>query len=161
MNHLSQPYCLLRLLQLHSPHVLLHIFHKASFGSSFPPARWISLQHPPPYIILFPPLCFAKSPQPHLSRFAPKLISMCCQFNYVASNSVACHFIIGSVSISMPYNLSGLTTVLWLIPFVLADTFLPQINFGTLFHLLHPDCTLSLLFCHTPSLCTFDPKYLS
>ncbi|XP_060764677.1 N-alpha-acetyltransferase 25, NatB auxiliary subunit isoform X3 [Neoarius graeffei] len=70
--------------------------------------------------------------------------------NSATSNFASCLFVKGTVS--NPYITAALTTVLHILPFTFAGTFLSQTTPEILLQLLHPACTLSL---------SFSPHYCS
>ncbi|XP_060797735.1 D-serine dehydratase isoform X2 [Neoarius graeffei] len=76
--------------------------------------------------------------------------------NSATSNFASCLFVKGTVS--NPYITAGLTTLLYILPFTFAETFLSQI----LLQLLHPACTLFLTSLSQPPFsCTVNPRYLN
>uniref|UniRef100_A0A8C4N0J5 Uncharacterized protein n=1 Tax=Eptatretus burgeri TaxID=7764 RepID=A0A8C4N0J5_EPTBU len=81
-------------------------------------------------------------------------------FNSATSSSASC--LIVSATVSKPYNIAGLTTILYTFPFTLAATLLSQITPATLLHPFHPACTLFFTSLpHSLLLWTVDPKYLN
>ncbi|KAF7663340.1 hypothetical protein LDENG_00211810, partial [Lucifuga dentata] len=75
------------------------------------------------------------------------------------SSSASCLFL--SATVSKPYNIAGLTTVLYTFPFILAETLLSHITPDTFLHPFQPACTRFFTsFPHSPLLWTVDPKYL-
>lgn len=64
-DHPSPPcstFCVF-LCYCHHLHMLLHLIYKPSLQSSLPSVCWLHLQHPPPHVLLIPPLHMAKPPQ--------------------------------------------------------------------------------------------------
>ncbi|KAF7650345.1 hypothetical protein LDENG_00127500, partial [Lucifuga dentata] len=55
------------------------------------------------------------------------------------SSSASCLFL--SATVSKPYNIAGLTTVLYTFPFILAETLLSHITPDTFLHPFQPACT--------------------
>ncbi|KAM8867112.1 uncharacterized protein ACB058_005233 [Synchiropus picturatus] len=60
-------------------------------------------------------------------------------FISATSSSDSCLFL--SATVSKPYNIAGLTTLLYTFPFILADTLLSHITPDTFLQLFHPACT--------------------
>ena len=80
-------------------------------------------------------------------------------FNSATSISASCLFV--NATVCNPYNIAGLTAILYIVPFTLAGTRLSQIIPDILLHPFHPACTLFFTsFPHSTLLCTIEPRYL-
>ena len=74
--------------------------------------------------------------------------------------SSSCFFV--TATVSSPYTIAVLITVLYTFPFTLAGNLLSQITPDTFLHLLHPSCTLLFTsLSQLPPSCTVDPRYLN
>ncbi|TRY93180.1 hypothetical protein DNTS_006306 [Danionella cerebrum] len=81
---------------------------------------------------------------------------------FISATSISASCLFLTATVSNPYIIAGLTTVLYTFPLILADTLLSHNTPDTFLHPLQPACTrLFTSFPHSPSHWSIDPKYLN
>ena len=117
-----------------------------------------------PYLIFIPNCSTLTVPLMYSFLILSFLVNLVANLNiFIFATSISSNCFLGTAAtISSPYTIAGLTTVLYTFPFTLAGNFLLQINPDTFLHPFHPACTL--LFTSLSQLLlssTVDPKYLN
>ncbi|KAI5613191.1 potassium channel subfamily T member 1 isoform X2, partial [Silurus asotus] len=85
-----------------------------------------------------------------------------CLFKESSATSSSTSCLLLNATVSKPYNISVLTTVLSTFPLTLAYILLLQITPATLLHPLHPSCTLFFIsLTDSPLLCPVDLRYIN
>ena len=70
-------------------------------------------------------------------------------------------FLFFSGTVFKPYSIAGLTTVLYIFPFIFADSLLSRNTLDTFLQPNQPACTcFCISFPHFPLLCIVEPRYL-